>query len=296
MNRSLVRVLLLAFAAVVSGCARLDRLVVGSKNFTESVLLAEIIAQGAQRLGIPVARKLNLGGTFVCHQAIISGQLDIYVEYTGTAYQAVLGLEGETDPARVRDITDSLYSERFDLEWGYPLGFNNTFAMLVRGEDARSLGLITVSDALPYLKDWTPGFGHEFLDRADGFRGFIRHYGAEFGGEPVAMDLGLMYRALAEGRVDLVAGNSTDGQIRALDLFHLEDDRRYFPPYEAIPVMRSDVAGRFPGLQGLLQSLGNSIDEVAMVEMNFRVDVEGEDFRAVARDFLDRILGDESSP
>lgn len=280
---------LLALAGCVQGG---DRLVVGSKNFTESIILGEIIAQGAERLGIVVERKLNLGGTFVCHEAITSGQLDIYVEYTGTAYSAVLKMDRESDVQIVREVVDSAYADMWNLEWGRPLGFNNTFAMLVRGRDARAYNLKTISDALPRFGDWTPGFGHEFLDRADGFRGFVQHYGTEFGGDPVAMDLGLMYRALAGGRVDIVAGNSTDGQIRALDLFHLEDDLSYFPPYEAIPVVRSDALERYPQLVRLLDDLENTMDELTMIELNYLVDVQRRDVREVAGEFLGRIWAD----
>ncbi len=284
---------LLISLLTLAGCGRGgDRLVVGSKNFTESIILGEIIAQGAERLGIVVERKLNLGGTFVCHEAITSGQLDVYVEYTGTAYTAVLKMDRESDVQIVRAVVDSAYADMWNLEWGKPLGFNNTFAMLVRGDDARADNLTTISDAVPRFGDWTPGFGHEFLDRADGFRGFVQHYGTEFGGNPVAMDLGLMYRALAEGRVDIVAGNSTDGQIRALDLFHLEDDLSYFPPYEAIPVVRSDALERYPQLVRLLDDLENTMDEPAMIELNYLVDVQRRNVREVAGEFLGRIWAD----
>lgn len=276
---------------LILGCGGGGEAVVCSKNFTESVLLGEIVAQQLERHQIPVRRKLNLGGTVVCHRALVAGDVDAYVEYTGTAHSAILGLTPERDPGVVYRTVDSIYRSRWDLQWTEPLGFDNTFAMLVRGETAERHGLETLSDAVPYAREWRPGFGYEFMERADGFSGLVETYGLTFGSRPAVMDLGLTYRALAEGQVDVIAGNSTDGQIAALGLVHLMDDRRYFPPYEAAPIVRRDALERFPALRDALAALGGTIDEEAMRRMNFLVDVERRDVTDVAREFLARTTG-----
>lgn len=269
-----------------AACAGGDRLTVCSKNFTESILLGEILAQQFERIGIPVDRRLNLGGTFVCHEALVAGQIDVYVEYTGTAHSAVLHLDPERDPAIVRRRVDSIYAARWNLLWTEPLGFENTFALLIRGADARRLGMHTISEAVPYARAWRPGFGYEFVERADGYRGLVDTYGLRFAARPMEMDLGLMYRALADGRVDLIAGNSTDGQIDALDLFWLDDDRRYFPPYEAVPVIRAETVRRYPAARAALRELGGAIDAATMRRMNYEVDVEKRGVPEVAGEFL----------
>jgi glycine betaine/choline ABC-type transport system substrate-binding protein len=279
---------LLMLAASATGCAGGDRVVVCSKNFTESILLGEIVAQQLEDAGIAVDRRFNLGGTFVCHEALIAGQVDAYVEYTGTAYSAVLKFPPERDPARVRAAVDSAYRERWDVLWTEALGFENTFAILVRGADARRLDLSRISDAVPHARSWRPGFGYEFTERADGYRGLVAAYGLEFAAPPVEMDLGLVYRALADGAVDLIAGNSTDGQITALDLVHLDDDRRYFPPYEAVPVIRAETLERFPDARAALAALGGTLDEATMQRLNYLVDVEKRPVRDVAAEWRAR--------
>jgi glycine betaine/choline ABC-type transport system substrate-binding protein len=280
---------LLVAATLAGGCGTGDRVTVCSKNFTESILLGEIVAQRLEAAAVPVDRRLNLGGTFVCHEALVAGQVDTYVEYTGTAYSAILKLPPERDPARVRAAVDSAYRARWNVVWTEPFGFENTFAILVRGADARRLHLTTVSDAVPYARDWRPGFGYEFVERADGYRGLVAAYGLTFANPPAEMDLGLLYRALADGQVDLIAGNSTDGQIAALDLARLADDRRYFPPYEAAPVIRAETLKRFPAARGALAALGGTIDEAAMRRMNYEVDVAKRPLPVVAREFLQKL-------
>ncbi len=281
-------------AAGLGACTSGHTITVGSKNFTESLLLGEIVAQQLERRGFEVDRKFFLGGTFVCHEAIVAGQLDVYVEYTGTAHSAIFQLPTLRDKARVRHEVDSIYGARWGLELTEPLGFNNTFAMLVRGADARRLGITTLSEARSHARRWRPGFGYEFAQRADGYPGLAATYGLEFAREPAVMDLGLTYRALAEGRVDIIAGNSTDGQVQALDLVHLIDDRGYFPPYEAVPVVRGEVLQRFPGLREALRALGGRLDEAAMRRLNYLVDVEKRDAKEVAREFLDEAVGPPS--
>jgi len=272
---------------VLPGCHRGDRIVVGSKNFTESDLLGEIVAQQIERrTALPVERRFHLGGTFVCHQAITSGQIDLYVEYTGTAYTAVLQHAPVADRDSVYRTVARDYTQRFGLVWGTPFGFNNTFAITVRHRDATRYGLKRISDLARLAPRWKAGFGYEFLERADGFRGLASVYGLRFASPPTAMDLGLTYRALAEGKVDVIAGNSTDGQIQALDLVVLEDDRQYFPPYEAAPVIRQAALTRHSGVAGALAQLAGRISDAEMRRLNALVDVEHRDIATIARDWL----------
>ena len=286
--RALLSLLTLAPLACGSGAD----VVVGSKNFTESIILGEIVAQQLEGAGLTVDRRFNLGGTFICHEAIGAGQIDVYVEYTGTAHAAILELPTERDQAIVRSQLDSVYATRWALEWTAPLGFNNTFAMLVQGDAAARHGLKTYSDVGRFAAEWRPGFGYEFAQRADGYQGLSDAYGFRFERQPAVMDIGLTYRALAQGQVDIIAGNSTDGQIAALGLVQLADDRSYFPTYDAVPVVRSESLEDHPEVRGLLDALGGTIDEEAMRSMNYRVDVERSPIREVAREFLNGISAD----
>ncbi|MFQ5690053.1 MAG: glycine betaine ABC transporter substrate-binding protein [Gemmatimonadota bacterium] len=268
---------------------------VGSKNFTEQDLLGELVARWIERTTtIPVRRRLHLGGTFICHRALRAGQIDLYVEYTGTALTAILNRPPIGDPDSVRRMVRREYSERFGLVWLPPLGFENTFAILVRRTTADSLNLRTLSDVARVASRLTPGFGYEFMEREDGFAGLSRAYGLEFGGSPKLMDLQLTYRALASGEVDLIAGNSTDGQIDALDLTMLRDDRSYFPPYEAAPVVRAETLRRFPSLRDALEALAGRIDTREMTRLNRQVDVDGRDYRQVAHEWVEERLKESS--
>ncbi len=269
---------------------------VGGKNFTEQDVLGEILATWIERTtDLPVERRLHLGGTFVCHRALRGGDVDLYVEYTGTGLTAILGREPVQDPDSAYRAVDRAYREKWGLDWTAPLGFENTFVILVRGETADSLGLETVSDAVPHAGEWTPGFGYEFTEREDGFPGLRKTYGLEFGAQPRAMELGLTYRALAEGRIDLTAGNSTDGQIDALGLAVLRDDRSYFPPYDAVPVVRRELLERRPEVAESLERLGGRISTREMRRMNRAVDGEGRDYRDVAREWVERELAGDSA-
>jgi glycine betaine/choline ABC-type transport system substrate-binding protein len=281
---------LLLVAATLT-CSHGPRIVVGSKNFTESDLLAEIVAQQIERrTGIPVERRLHLGGTFVCHQAITKGAIDTYVEYTGTAFTAILKQTPISDSDSVLRFVNAEYGRQFHLRWTAPFGFNNTFAILIRHADATRYHLKTISDLARVAPRWKAGFGYEFLERADGFSGLARVYGLRFSQPPTAMDLGLTIRALADGKVDVIAGNSTDGQIAALDLVQLTDDRHYFPPYQAAPVIRSDVLDRYPKVATALAELGGKIADAEMRRLNAFVDVEHRDIAEIAREWLDRRL------
>jgi len=271
---------------LAGACGRGDRVVIGAKNFTESDLLAEIMAQQIERrTGLLVVRRLHLGGTFVCHAAIVAGDIGIYPEYTGTAYAAVLKHPPITDRDSVYRATQAEYQARFGLVWGRPLGFNNTFAILVRHGDAARDGLRSISDLARVAGRWHAGFGYEFLERADGFQGLARTYGLAFAAPPTALDLGLTYRALADGRVDVIAGNSTDGQIAALDLVSLADDRHYFPPYDAVPIVRQSTLARFPQLRAALADLAGKLSAADIRRLNYAVDAQHEDAAAVVRAF-----------
>ncbi len=270
-----------------ASCQRADRVVVGSKNFTEQIILAEILGQQIERrTGLAVERRLNLGGTLICHQALMAGQIDFYPEYTGTAFTAILKQAPIADPAEVHRRVKEEYARRFGVEEGDSLGFENTFAILVRKADAERQGLKTISDAARYTPTWHAGFGYEFMERADGFPGLSRTYGMRFTALPKVMDLTLSYRALAEHKVDLIAGNSTDGLIAALKLFMLQDDRHYFPPYEAVPLVRIKTLERHPEIRTALKELSGSISADAMRRMNGAVDLEHRDPRQVAAEFL----------
>ena len=282
------RILALAFALCLPGCGRRDAIVVGGKNFTEQDILGEIVAQQIERrTGLPVERRLHLGGTFVCHHALVSGQVDVYVEYTGTALVAILKLPPTSVPESALAWVRPHYADSFDADWLRPLGFNNTFAMIVRASEARRLNLHTLSEAAPYTRQWRAGFGYEFLERADGWPGLRSAYGMKQQGQPHLMDLGLTYRALADSQVDLIAGNSTDGQIAALDLVALEDDRHYFPAYQAVPVARRAMLRRHPEVRRALEELGGTLPDSTMRRLNAEVDVRHRDPAEVAREFLE---------
>ena len=245
--------------------------VVCSKDFTESVILAELLAQVLEAQGAAVERKFELGGN-LCHDALAAGKVDVYPEYTGTSFTAILKHPPVTDPRAVYEQVKREYAERFAVEVGPPLGFSNDFAILVRGADARRLNLRTISDAAPHARAWRAGFGQDFMSRADGYAGFARAYDLHFAAPPREMDLSLTYRALAAGEVDIIAGNSTDGLIAALDLTQLEDDRRYFPPYEAVYLARRAALGRAAALQSALERLGHALSTDEMRRLNYEVD------------------------
>lgn len=279
---------LIVFSFAASGCRgrRGDTIVVGSKNFTEQVVLAELIAQQVEaRTALHVERRVNLGGTLICHQALVAGQLDIYPEYTGTALTAILGQPPQRNPAAVFAAVKSAYAIRFGVEVFPPLGFENTFAIVVRGEDARQLHLSRISDLAPLAPKWKAGFGYEFMERPDGYRGWSAAYGLHFASDPRILDLGLLYRALADRQVDVVAGNSTDGVIAAQGLAVLEDDRHYFPPYEAVLLVRRAALDLHPELRAALEPLAGKISADEMRRMNFAVDGQHHDPGEVVREF-----------
>jgi osmoprotectant transport system substrate-binding protein len=272
----------------IAGCRsqRGGTIVVGSKNFTEQIVLAELFAQQIEAHStLRVERRVNLGGTLLCHQALVAGRIDLYPEYTGTALTAVLHEPPQNDPLAVFHRVQDQYRARYGVEVMPPLGFNNTFAMVVRGDDAAKLHLHTISDVRAFAPKWRAGFGYEFMERPDGYRGWVAAYGLHFAGEPHILDLGLLYRALADRQVDLVAGNSTDGLIAALGMVALEDDRRYFPPYEAVPLVRRATLDNHPEAGVALRQLTGKITEDEMRRMNYAVDGEHRDPAEVVREF-----------
>jgi osmoprotectant transport system substrate-binding protein len=285
------KLLLCAFALLFAGgCGKRggDTIVVGSKNFTEQIVLAELFAQQIEaHSALRVERRLNLGGTFICHDALVAGKIDLYPEYTGTAFTAILKespVKGQTASQTFLAVQDE-YRKRFNVEEMPPLGFNNTFAMVVRGDDAEKLRLRTISDIAPLAPKWRAGFGYEFMERPDGYRGWIAAYRLHFSGEPRIVDLGLLYRALADKQVDLVAGNSTDGLITSLHMVALEDDLHYFPPYEAVPLVRRSTLEKHPEVRDAIGALAGIISVEDMRAMNHAVDGEHGDPADVVRKF-----------
>ena len=287
--RRLAALLILAVVGAACGCEPRprDTVVIGSKNFPEQALLGEILAQHVEaRTHLHVERRFYLAGTFICQQAMLAGRIDAYVEYTGTALTAILHDPIESDPGTVFSRVQSEYKRRFDFDVLPSLGFNNTFALVIRGEDARRLHLKTISDAVPYAPHWRAGFGYEFMERPDGYPGLVKTYGLHFDGPPKILDLGLLYRALLDKEVDLVAGNSTDGLIGARDLVILEDDKHYFPPYQAVPIARADTLMRYPEVRTAIEDLAGKISDAEMRKMNYEVAGENRDIEDVAREFL----------
>ena len=281
--------LFLAAALLLPSCSPSgsDRIVIGSKNFTESFLLGEIMAQQIEaHTNLKVERRFYLAGTYICQQAILGRRIDLYPEYTGTALTAILKQEAVGDKAEVYRRVKEEYEHRFGLTLSSPFGFNDTFAMEIRGDDARRLNIRTLSQATAFAPQWRAGFGYEFMERPDGYRGLAATYGLHFAEPPRVMDLGLLARALRDRQIDLAAGNTTDGLIPALDLFVLEDDRHYFPPYEAVPVIREQTLQQHPEVSRALAGLAGKISDEEMQRLNYAVDGQHRDAKEVAREFL----------
>ncbi len=288
--RGLRATLALAVCGVVlSSCSpsHSDRIVVGSKNFTESFILGELIAQQIEaRTKLKVERRFYLAGTYIAHQAMLAGRIDIYPEYTGTALTTILKEPISRDKHEIFQRVKDGYERKFGLTLGPAFGFNDTFAMQIRGEEARRLNVRTLSEAAQFAPRWRAGFGYEFMERPDGYRGLVATYGLHFAEQPRIMDLGLLARALKERQIDFAGGNATDGLIPALDLFVLADDRHYFPPYEAVPVIRQEALRQHPEIASALDELGGKISDEEMQRMNYAVDGQHRDTQDVVREFL----------
>jgi osmoprotectant transport system substrate-binding protein len=279
-------VLLALLPALACGPGRDQRIIVGSKNFTEQLVLGELMAQQIESLTrLPVERRYYLAGTYICQQAMLSGRIDLYPEYTGTALTAILKQTPGKDPAQVLAQVRDQYRSRFNFAVLPPLGFNDTFAIEIRGDDARRLHLRSISQAARYAPFWRAGFGYEFMERPDGFQGLVQTYGLRFNGPPRIMDLGLLARALHGHQIDLAAGNTTDGLIPTLDLFILADDRHYFPPYQAVPIVRASTLERHPEVGRALQQLAGKISDADMQRLNYSLDGQRRDVTDVVRAF-----------
>ena len=260
---------------------------IGSKHFTEQEILGEIMAVLIEETtDITVVRKFNLGGTMVCFNALRTGDIDLYAEYTGTGLVNILNKESIPGPDKVYQKVKEAFSKQFDLIWLQPFGFNNTYTLTMRKDDADSLRIETISDIISYKNNLVPGFDAEFLERPDGYQGLTKKYGFAFGNRPRQMDPGLMYKALAEGAVDVIDGFATDGRIRAYNLKVLKDDKAFFPPYYAAPLVRKETIARYPKLKKILNRLAGQINDEIMQTLNYRVDKQEMIPREVAREFL----------
>jgi osmoprotectant transport system substrate-binding protein len=280
-------IVLCSTTALLTGCGPRNHLVVGSKNFTEQLILGEIIAQHIEaRTHHPVERKLDLGGTLLTHQAMLAGDIDMYPEYTGTAFTNVLKRSGVTDPAVVLEQVRAEYSKGFHLDWLDPLGFDNSFAMTIQGEDARARHLQTLSEAAADPMGFTLGAGYEFLTRPDAYGALNRAYPIKWTAAPRSMDLGLLYQALQQKQVSMAAANTTDGLLNKLDVTVLKDDKHVFPPYQACIVVRQEALASYPNLRAILTELSGKISDTQMRSMNYAVDAQHRPARDVAKDFL----------
>jgi len=278
-------ILLILFTSC--GPPRRDRIVIGSKDFTEQLILGELLAQQIEnKTHLTVERKFYLAGTYICHQAVLAGRIDIYPEYTGTALAAILKEDPTGGREGVYNRVKSQYAQHFHLAVGSPFGFDDTFAIIIRGEDARRLKIQTISQAAPYTPKWRAGFGYEFMERRDGYKGLVQTYGLRFAEPPRIMALGLVTRALKDKQIDLSAGNNTDGLIPALDLFVLQDDKHYFPPYEAVPIMREEMLSIHPEVAKAVSELAGKISDDDMRKLNYAVDGEHRDAKQVVSEFL----------
>lgn len=280
-----------AICALMAGCSppRPDHPVIGAKNFTEQVVLGELLAQEIEaRSNLKVDRRFYLAGSYICQQALVSGHIDAYVEYTGTALTAILKQPVDRDPPRVLDTVRRLYEAKYGVSVSEPLGFENTFAMVIRGEDARRLGLETLSQAARYAPQWRLGVGYEFEQRPDGLPGLSAAYGLRFADSPRTMDLGLLYRALNARQVDMIAANSTDGPIQAFGMRVLEDDRHYFPPYQAVPLVRDEALERWPQMRAAIGALAGKVSGDDMRAMNEAIDGQHRDVAEVVMEFRRR--------
>jgi osmoprotectant transport system substrate-binding protein len=279
--------LTLTTAALVAGCTRANGLTVGAKNFVEQDILGEVLTQHlARQLQMAPQQKLHLGGSFVAHQALIDGSIDLYPEYSGTALSACLKLPIEKDPKRVFELVKQTYASRHGVEWGWSLGFANTFAMTMRRSEAQKLGIVSLSDAVAKRSDWRIGVGYEFEQRKDGWPSFIQTYPLRVQGNLHTMDLGLIYRALRAGEVDLVAGNSTDAALADPELVALTDDLNFFPPYETCLAVRVETLGRMGGLRAALDKLSGKIPVDLMRKCNAQATVERKSPAVIAASFV----------
>lgn len=289
LRRTLAVIIGLAvIAGIIAGCGpSQDKVVIGSKNFTENVILGEIFSQLIQeKTDLKVEYKENLGGTMVCFEAIKKGELDIYPEYTGTGLTAHLKMDVINDADRVYDIVKEEFDQQFEIKWLEPLGFNNTYAVAIKEDFAQQNNIATVSQLVPFSKNLIFGAEHEFFNRQDGYEGMIGEYGLKFKGEPLKMDTSLKYQAMAEGKMDVTDAFATDGQLIRYELRVLEDDRQFFPPYYAAPIIRNQTLEKHPELEEVLNELAGQISDDEMQKMNYQAESEKKPVKEIAREFL----------
>ena len=280
--------IVVALVFPTAGCAnRQTTIVVGSKNFPEQAILGELLAQQIEaKTNLHVERRFYLAGTYICQQALLAGRIDMYVEYTGTALTAVLKEPPQADPHAVFERVRGDYAHRFNFVVEPPLGFNDSFAIVIRGEDARKDQLRTISHGAKYSPGWRAGFGYEFMERPDGYDGFVKSYGLKFAAEPRIMDLNLLYRALLAHQVDIIAGNTTDGQLLSGDFTVLADDKHYFPPYQAVTVVRNQIASEHPEVIAAIAELSGKISDHDMQQMNYQATAQHRDISVIVREFF----------
>lgn len=284
---ALATVLLLLSSVVLTGCSSSNTVTVGSKDFSENIVLGEIFAQLIEaKTDLKVIRKLNMGGTFVNFEAIKNGQIDLYPEYTGTALTAQLKMDVITDADETYRIVSEEFDKQFNIKWLKPLGFNNTYTLAVTNEIFETYRIETFSDLAAISENLVFGAEHEFFDRQDGFDGLVKTYGMKFKGEPKKMNVSLKYQAMGSGDIDVTDAFATDGQIKQYNLKVLKDDKNFFPPYYAAPIIRKEVLEKYPELEQILNSLEGLIDDETMMEMNYKIDVDNQDIKKVAEDFL----------
>jgi osmoprotectant transport system substrate-binding protein len=275
----------LALAAVLPLAAQAQQAVrVGSKNFTEQFVLAEIYAQALDAAGLKTEKKLNLGGTLIAHKALEEKQIDFYPEYTGTMLLAVLKQEPMTDAKAVYEKVKEAYA-KMGLVLLNQSNLNNGYVMVVRPDTAQKLKLETLSDLSRAAKDLKLGAGPEFRDRKDGLPGLKAKYEMVFG-EDLQMAIGLRYQALKNDQIQVVNGYSTDGMISAMKLKRLRDDKNLWPPYFVVPVIRREVLEANPKVGEVLNRVSALLDETTMAQMNYQVDGEKLEPKDVAHDFL----------
>ena len=278
-------VLLSIFA--LTGCARSEKIVIGSKDFSENILLGEMFAQLVEaKTDIKVERKMNLGGTFVCFEALKKGDIDIYPEYTGTGLTAQLKLDVIGDPDEAYRVVSEEFDKQFKIKWLKPLGFNNTYTLAVTQDVYQQYGVKTFSDLAKISEKLIFGAEHEFFDRQDGYDGLVQKYSMIFKGAPKKMNVSLKYQAMGNGDMDVTDAFATDGAIKQYNLVVLTDDMGFFPPYYAAPIVRNATLEKHPELEGVLNMLDKAIDDATMAELNYKVDAEGQDVAKVAKEFL----------
>ena len=286
MTRILI-IALIVISVTMVGCSRKDTITIGSKDFSENMILGEMFAQIIEaNSDIKVNRKLNLGGTFVCFEAIKNGDIDIYPEYTGTGLTAQLKMDVISDAEETYNIVSDEFDKQFKITWLKPLGFNNTYTLAVTKEVYEKYAVETYSDLATVSSELVFGAEHEFFDRQDGFDGLVEAYDMKFKGDPMKMNVALKYQAIGNGNMDVTDAFATDGAIKQYELKILIDDKGFFPPYYAAPIIRNKTLDKYPELKDTLNKLAGAIDDQAMTDLNYKVDVEGKDIAKVAKEFL----------